>query len=398
MCYYALLYIYMQKYRQLGQDLFKKGGKVDILKVNRLVKAVKNYEIQTKLAKSLDKSDIAAPSQNSSKIISNEINSINKSETIGFGNNLIKNVAPPIIPINNNDIGSIDNDVAAPSASIISNKIVESKMDIDDGQQNNNILNNQVHVIISPAEHDSIEKLKKRFDKTTKLIDDLQKCDNIIETAIKAAKIDANNKFDELINALKARKKTVIDEMDEIGKTKKVKLNEQMNNVFAYKFQIDEGKKEYERLISDPKIDINKRKQRILSMTESILNCDVKLTMVTQPTLKLNYNDDKVKLFINSLCIDSCDEPKPPALIIDQINYDTVDISWEFDDNSIEKKIIEYQVQYAKFKKDKTVKVKKTKKRKKKKKKKKRSRYDSSSDDSSDSSDESSDDRYIIYV
>merc|ERR1712129_162380 len=55
--------------------------------------------------------------------------------------------------------------------------------------------------------------------------------------------------------------------------------------------KITDGKKQYEQYISDPNMDIHKRKNAILTMIEDIISDKgVSLVMVTQPKLAFNID------------------------------------------------------------------------------------------------------------
>ena len=163
-----------------------------------------------------------------------------------------------------------------------------------------------------------------------------------------------------------------------------------------------QSKKKYEVLISDASLDIHKRKYEMMSMLQSVMSSKVPLSLVTQPEIKFLMPPKAISTFLGSLSVDNRDRPTPPILILEQVTFDTMTVSWqtEFDlnVNSISnRRATEFQLCFAKFtkefilsKKDRKKAKKKDQKQRKKKKRKRRKKYESSSEDSDTDSDSGS--------
>merc|ERR1712228_1026451 len=148
------------------------------------------------------------------------------------------------------------------------------------------------HVIVSPEEHDAISALYQRYEDSTKLLSSLKTSFVSLEEAAKKCKIDVNEGFDVLVSSLENKKNELIEECKTVKNEKKEKLMAQLQGLKDYCLSITDGKKKYEQYISDPSMDINKRKNAILSMIDDIINDKkISLVMVTQP--KIAFNIDK---------------------------------------------------------------------------------------------------------
>ena len=246
----------------------------------------------------------------------------------------------------------------------------------------------QQHVIVSPEEHDAISKLYQRYEDSTKLILSLKNSFSLLEKSSKQCKIDVNQGFDKLIENLENKKIELIEECKNIKNIKKDKLMKQLEDLKTYCNKITNGKKKYEELISDQKLDIHKRKTLILTMIDNILNDkNITLVMITQPKIAFNVNNKQINKFLNNLIIDDCDQPFPPIIIIQKIQYDYCQIIWKLDkkyQTNNTKKILSFEISWCKLPKsylkniskddNKNNKKKKKKKKKKNKKKKRKKR------------------------
>ena len=152
------------------------------------------------------------------------------------------------------------------------------------------------HVIVSPEEHEAISKLYQRFDDTSNLISSLESSFNMLEKSAIDCKTSVNSGFEEIVNELKRKEKSLSEECVIVGNEKKTKLLGQLESLKEYCKVISNGKTKYEEYISDSTMDIHKRKTTIVSMIDDIINNNnVCMVMVTQPKIGFPVNQKQVK-------------------------------------------------------------------------------------------------------
>merc|ERR1712129_324984 len=146
--------------------------------------------------------------------------------------------------------------------------------------------------------------------------------------------------------------------IDELTAYKNKSLQQQSDQLVAYKQTISQCKERYETLINDANLDIHKRKYEIMQMMATVIDGNkCALTLATQPELKIVLPAKAISAFLNALSIDACDSPSAPLMILEKISFDTMTVSWstEFDLQMIavsNRKAQEYQLCYAKFQKE----------------------------------------------
>eukprot|EP01084_Bolivina_argentea_P016695 31210_1 len=209
------------------------------------------------------------------------------------------------------------------------------------------------HVIVSPEEHDAISKLYERYEDSSKLVVSLKQSFDLLKQSATQCKVDVNEGFDRLVLSLENKKTELIEEAKTVKDTKKEKLMNQLQQLKEYCSDITNGKKQYEQYISDPNMDIHKRKHAILTMIDEILhNKKVQLVMVTQPKMAFNVDNKQVTKFLESLVIDDCDQPFPPVMTITKIDHDRVVIHWHLDakyQTNNTKTVLAFEVSWCKL-------------------------------------------------
>merc|ERR1712228_805533 len=224
------------------------------------------------------------------------------------------------------------------------------------------------------GEHDAISALYQRYEDSTKLLSSLKTSFVSLEEAAKKCKIDVNEGFDALVSSLENKKNELIEECKTVKNEKKEKLMAQLQELKDYCLSITDGKKKYEQYISDPSMDINKRKNAILSMIDDIINDKkISLVMVTQPKIAFNIDKKQVTKFVESLVIDDCDQPFPPLVVISKLESDRIVILWTLDAKYVTnntKEISMFEVSWCKMPKTYVIKDEKESKKSKKKDKK----------------------------
>eukprot|EP01083_Nonionella_stella_P235185 827235_1 len=266
------------------------------------------------------------------------------------------NITDDIIPISDN----INNDIIMPpfEDGNILNIPINNAEELPNN--NNDIMNknNKVqHVIVSPQEHEAMEKMYKKYDIASTLSENITKSYKIIEENTQLAKDDLNEKFVLLFEQMKLRQEELVATIEELSKYKMDALKKQNNELKAYRIQISNGKKEYEQLISDVNMDIHRRKMEIMAMIKEIMDCKVPLSMITEPDMKFLMPPPAISTFLNALGVDNCDRPTAPVLILEKVTFDTMTVSWqtEFDEDMncvSNRKATEFQLCYAKFTKE----------------------------------------------
>lgn len=282
------------------------------------------------------------------------------------------------------------------------------------------------HVIISPEENDCINNISHRYDHTSMLVSTIESSFVTADEACKQCKQEISDKFQHLFLQMKLREEELIAEADDLCNDKKSRLEQQKLSLNEYKILINDvlylylytyknvfhlmiaqSKQEYEQLITNANLDVNKRKQEVLNMFSAVMTTNISMSIVTQPNLTFKCNPMDIQHFLSALMIDNCDRPSSPILIVNGVTYNSIDIEWktEFDDqmfSSEQTKVLmydrqptEYQICFCKYRKVYSIEqpIKKKKKQKKKKGRKRKRRYsDSESDSSSESSSDSSSD------
>ena len=94
------------------------------------------------------------------------------------------------------------------------------------------------HVIVSPQEHEVMEKLSRRFEATSQLTASIQKGYDEIDAAARAAKDECDENFTLLLEQMKLRQEELVAAIDELGVAKKKALQQQGDRVEIYAQQI----------------------------------------------------------------------------------------------------------------------------------------------------------------
>ena len=105
--------------------------------------------------------------------------------------------------------------------------------------QNNNSVQ---HIIVSPQEHDAMEKMTKRLSMTLKLSKEIETSQDAIDESTKLAKSDLKEKFTLLFEQMKLRQEELMGMIDELNAFKKKALSQQSEQLNAYKTHIAEVK------------------------------------------------------------------------------------------------------------------------------------------------------------
>jgi len=137
-------------------------------------------------------------------------------------------------------------------------------------------------------------------------------------------------------------------------------LDQQSKLLRSYQSELDDGKKQYEQSIADSSLDVYTRKKRIIGLVNELTGRkDVQLTLVTQPKLRLAFENQMVTTFLDQLNIDDCDQPSAPVIRFARISFDSVGLELTCDDEVLVNKATEFVVEVALIHTDSKVKPKK---------------------------------------
>ncbi|ETO25936.1 hypothetical protein RFI_11202 [Reticulomyxa filosa] len=193
-----------------------------------------------------------------------------------------------------------------------------------------------------------ITQLYERFIRTSLLIQNLNGCSQLLELGSKLCKDDINKKIDMAIQRLLERKNVLKEDMIRIRVEKSDKLDQQLQVLRSYQRELEDGKKVYEKTIADSSLDVHTRKKRIIGLVNELTGRkDIQLTLVTQPKLRLGYENQMLTTFLEQLGIDDCDQPYQPGLKIAKISFDSIALELTCDDEVLVHKVIEYAVEIA---------------------------------------------------
>jgi len=203
-------------------------------------------------------------------------------------------------------------------------------------------------VVVTSQEHEMITQLYERFVRTALLVQNLNGCSQIIEFGTRQCKDDINKKIDLVITQLGERKKILKEDMIRIGAEKSDKLDQQLRQMRSYLSELEDGKKQYEQAIADSSLDVHTRKKKIISLVNELTGRkDIQLTLVTQPKLRLGFENQMVTTFLDQLNIDDCDQPSAPLIKIGKVSFDSVTIELSCDDEVLVNKAVEFVVEVA---------------------------------------------------
>jgi len=151
-----------------------------------------------------------------------------------------------------------------------------------------------------------------------------------------------------VIQQLDDRKKVLKEDMIRIRAEKNEKLDQQLNILRSFQSELDDGKKQYEQSIADSSLDVFTRKKRIIGLVNELTGRkDVQLTLVTQPKLRLAFENQMVTTFLDQLNIDDCDQPTTPVVKLTKISFESVTIEITCDDEVLVNKATEFIVELA---------------------------------------------------
>ena len=296
---------------------------------------------------------------------------------------------------------------------------------------NNNNNNNEPQIVVSSQEHNALSRLESRLNDTNKTLATISQSFDSLDVSSINSQTEINETIKLFVSKLEKKRNELLSECEAMRLNKIELLKQQMTILNQHKKNISQAKTKYEELMSNKGIDKYDRQMNVLSMVDQVLNQNVNLSLITQPTMKFLENPKIVSKLFNSLQIDDCDTPSQPIVIIKDSKFSSIHINWttEYDDelksfwkenyemnknNSTSRLPSEFEIQYFKYgkydtqdkrnrkdlkhkrsKKDKNKNKNKSNKNKtkksKKKKRKRKNKYDSDSDSSSsDSSDSSS--------
>jgi hypothetical protein len=226
-------------------------------------------------------------------------------------------------------------------------------------------------VVVTPQEHEMITQLYEKFIRTALLVQNLNGCSQILEFGTRQCKDDINKKMDYVVQQLGDRKKVLKDDMLQIRSQKGEKLEQQLQLLRSYQSELEDGKKQFEQAIADSSSDVHTRKKKIIALVNELTGRkDVQLVLVTQPKLRLAFENQMVATFLDQLNIDDCDQPSAPLLKLAKISYDSVSLELICDDEVLVNKATEFVVEVALIYTDSKIKPKKRNLKEKAKKKK----------------------------
>jgi len=207
--------------------------------------------------------------------------------------------------------------------------------------------------------------------RTALLLQNLNGCSQILEIGTQQCKDDINKKMDLVVQRLAERKKVLKEDMVRVRVEKGEKVDQQLQIIRSYQRELEDGKKQYEQSIADSSLDVHSRKKRIIGLVNELTGRkDVQLTLITQPKLRLGFENQMVTSFLDQLNIDDCDQPPPPSVRIDKISFDLVVLEIACDDDVLINKATEFAVEVAIIHTESKLKLKRRKPKEKKKSKK----------------------------
>jgi len=145
-----------------------------------------------------------------------------------------------------------------------------------------------------------------------------------------------------------SEKNVLKEDMARLRAEKSDKLEQQLLQIHSYQKELEEGKKLYEQAIADSSLDVHTRKKRIITLVSELTGRkDIQLMLATQPKLRLGFETQMLTTFLDQLAINDCDQPTTPLVKLTKVNFDSVILELQCDDDVLVHKATEFWVEVA---------------------------------------------------
>eukprot|EP01084_Bolivina_argentea_P062003 113359_1 len=201
--------------------------------------------------------------------------------------------------------------------------------------------------IVSTAEQEATLKIQKESCIVSDKISDVSTIMKTLEQKTKQCEKLIKDSFDNIVQKANKRKEELLQQLKTISETKYNNLLSQQNILKNRVKELDNFYNETQDMIKDTSMDLQKRKLKILSQTETILNkqvdSDVELIKDVNIEIKLDTKDISNTISLIGSVYDETGA-LPPMIKITKITFDSVTLTIE--SNEEEKDCIEHKIEY----------------------------------------------------
>ncbi len=146
---------------------------------------------------------------------------------------------------------------------------------------------NQIHIIATPQEQKAMSTLYERFDKVSKLVEELQDSMLNLEKETATVRLEIEREFSNIVPLFERNRMEIEMKAEDMKKEKTSLLKAQLSQMTEYLKLMDDGKERYDELIGNPEVEVHRRRIEITRMVDTILNANVgQMALSTQPNLE----------------------------------------------------------------------------------------------------------------